>query len=270
MRDIGIHLRIEHSVLDVIRKAIELNLSTFQLFLIMQNTGKPIELSAEEIAQVREFSTRFPRVYVHGSYWINPASAMGVRQRALIKECALATALGFSHLVLHPGSMRGQDKPTALKALAKTLNDLAHRYPELTVIVENAAHGGQALGGDIADFVVLKELLKDPKRAVYCIDTAHAFVYGYDIRSDQQQDDFIGLLDQTIGLDSIGLIHLNDTKESLGSRIDQHACIDQGLIGLGALKRFISHPALCHVPIIMEMPVATQEDELRYIELVKE
>lgn len=270
MRDVGIHLRVEHSVLDVIKKALELNLTTFQLFLIMQNTGKPVELSPDEIDQVKSQAGRFNRVYVHGSYWINPASVMGVRQRALIKECSLASALGFTHLVIHPGSTRGQDNLSALRALARTLNDLARRYPQLTIVIENAAHGGQALGGDIADLGRLKDFLDNPDRAVYCIDTAHAFVYGYDIRSTQQQDDFIGLLDQALGLSSIGLIHLNDTSQQLGSRIDHHAAIDQGLIGLTALKRFISHPALCNVPIIMEMPVATREEEVRYINLVKE
>ena len=100
-------------------------------------------------------------------------------------------------------------------------------------------------------------------------DTAHAYSYGYDVAQSESQQAFINFLDATIGIERIKLIHLNDTVEQLGSFIDRHGIMGQGNIGEHALKNFAMHPALCTIPLLMELPELSIEQELLILEKVR-
>ena len=157
-----------------------------------------------------------------------------------------------------------------IDALAIALNHLFKQERDIILVLENSCHGNLAVGSDIIDFKLLLEKIDKPERINFCIDTAHAYSFGYNIADSAEQEKFIQLLDTTIGIDRIKLIHLNDTLEQLGSRIDRHAIIGEGVIGKDALYHFAMHPQLCHIPLLLELPELTIEEELVVLNKVRE
>lgn len=270
MREIGLHLRLTTSLIDVYNQAISLGLPAFQCFFIQQDSGHFYKLSPEELAACNAENHAFTHRYLHGSYWINLAAPFAHRQRAFKAELGQAQKLGFTHIILHPGSAKGAaDKNEAIKGLARILDAIVSMQTGIRIVLENVAHGGMAIGGDFQDFKLLKEYVKNPAQIFFCIDTAHAFSYGYDIANQQGQMAFIQTLKDTIGISSIALIHLNDTVENVGSKIDRHSFIGQGIIGLSALQSLVTHPDLLEIPLLMELPQATRNEEYEMLALVR-
>ncbi len=107
----------------------------------------------------------------------------------------------------------------------------------------------------------MRSKLDQPEKVGFCIDTAHAYAFGYNVADEQEQDAFIDLIGKTIGFDALSLIHLNDTKELLSSKRDRHDIIGQGMIGAHHLKRFMHHPKLVSVPVLLELPSLPEEEQ---------
>ncbi len=269
-RRIGLHVRVTRSILESIQKAQRLNLSSFQCFFILQATGRLVKVSEEETRSfVTIRRTYFDQLYVHGSYWINLASLGHNGYRSLERELELAKKLEFSHMILHPGTAKGaKERGEGIDALARALNKLLKTENDINIMLENTPHGNLSVGSDILDFKQLLGKLDYPEKISFCIDTSHAYSFGYDIAIDKQQDTFIDFLDNAIGIDRIKLIHLNDTKERLGSRIDRHAAVGDGIIGKAALKRFVTHTKLKHIPLLLEPPVLSEAREVALLDEV--
>lgn len=230
---IGLHIRLTGSVLELIHKAQRLQLPFFQCFFVLQATGRLIRVSKREVQSfVAARRQHFNDLFFHGSYWINLAGLLSNGYRSLERENRLAKRLAFTHMILHAGTAKGaREKCEGIDALACSLNTLFKTEQSIDVMLENTAHGNLAVGSDILDFQKLLGKIDQPERVSFCIDTAHAYSFGYDIIGDKKQDLFIDFLDNTIGLERIKMIHLNDTKEQLGSCIDRHAVIGEGRIG---------------------------------------
>jgi deoxyribonuclease-4 len=214
--------------------------------------------------------SRFNELFCHISYWVNLASLSSNGHLQLRREIALAKRLEFTHCVVHAGTAKGAiDKNEGIDALAKALNDLFRRERDISVLLENTCHANLAIGSDIRDFNMLLQKIDKPERISFCIDTAHAYSYGYNIADIGEHDAFIAFLDATIGIERIKLIHLNDTSEKLGSYIDRHGIVGQGRIGKQALKAFIMHPQLEHIPLIMELPDFPVDEELAILNNIR-
>jgi deoxyribonuclease-4 len=265
-----VHIRLTGSIVEVALKAKQYNVRFFQCFFVLQATGKLAHFSTKEIQEfVQLRRTYFDQLYLHGSYWINLASSYNAGIASLERELAYAKQLEFTHIILHPGSAKGfKTRLDGIDILAHHLNQLLKKERDIQFVLENTAHGNVSVGSDITDFAVLLQKMEEPERLAFCIDTSHAFAYGYDIVNDL--DGFIDLLDKTIGINTIVVIHMNDTKEKLGSHIDRHAIPGEGLIGDYALRRFIMHPRMQHIPVLMELPVLTEEKELEILHKVNE
>jgi len=268
---LGIHLRLKNSIVGIIEKAEQLEVPFFQLFFIVQSSGKMIKVSFDEINyflhKKRVFSTS---LFCHGSYWINLSSLENNGYYAFEKEILMAKKLEFSYFVLHAGTAKGaSDKKQGIDKLVKVLNRILKQEKDIVVLLENTCHGNLSVGSDIEDFALILENINKPERLGFCIDTAHAYSFGYNIVNNEEQDKFINFLDRVCGIERIKLIHLNDTKEKLGSLIDRHSLIGEGLIGLNALKRFVTHPKLAHVPLIMELPELSIEQELLILNKIR-
>jgi deoxyribonuclease-4 len=188
---------------------------------------------------------------------------------SLRREITLAKRLEFTHFLLHPGTAKGAtEKSQGIDALAFCLNDMLKKEQDIEIVLENTCQGKLAVGSDIFDFKVLLEKIDMPERIGFCIDTAHAHSFGYNITDDESQDAFIALLDKTISLERIKLLHLNDVHDACGSRKDRHAVIGEGAIGSNALKRFALHPQLQTIPFVLELPDMSVEQEKIAIEAV--
>lgn len=268
-RKIGLHLRLTKTINDLAERAALLKLPIFQCFFIHQNTNQFVALSDEEIAVfLNTWRKKFDQLYLHGSYWINLASS-STSNRILMRELDLAKKLEFTHIIMHPGSARRTGKKAdGIAAIARKLNSILAKENDITLVLENTAHSGHSIGGDLNDFLLLRERLDHPEKIKFCIDTAHAYSYGYDITQEKTQKHFIELIQKCIGFENLALIHLNDIAQECGSRIDRHEIIGEGKLG-AILPEFIQHEHLKNVPIIMELPVMGEEEEKEILEMVR-
>ncbi len=268
---VGLHARLDGPLDDIVQKALRLRLPFFQCFFVLLSTGKLIKLTKKQIDEFLAIRHKyFGNLYVHGSYWINLAGIKYNGHRALKRELDLAKKLAFTHMVLHPGSAKGaRDKLEGIDALARALNTLLMHEHEIKIVLENTAHGNMSVGSDINDFGLLLKKIDHPDKLFFSLDTSHAYSYGYDISLNEEQDAFIDLVDHTMGLDRVVLIHLNDSSQKCGSRIDRHAVPGEGRIGEPALKRFMLHKKLIGVPVILELPVLSEKDEETILQKVR-
>lgn len=264
MSKLGLHLRLTTNILELIQKALRLQLPFFQCFLLFQHTNKYVDLEAPDIHEYLLLRRdNFKQLFAHASYWINGANKTCDEHPLLKKELALAQQLEFTHLVLHPGSANGcSSKEAGIDNLARLLNNLLKKESDVQLVLENTAHGNLSIGSDLTDFRVLLEKLDKPEKIAFCIDTAHAYAFSYDLASKEGLEQFILLVEKYIGLSRLALIHLNDTREKCGSKIDRHALPIEGRIGRAQLQKIIQHPLLSHIPMLMELPLISEDQEI--------
>ena len=263
-------MRLTTTLSDLFDKAIAQGSQLVQCFFITQKNTY-LSLSSGEIELLREKRKKFfTYAYLHTSYWVNLAGARRNGWRTFMREIDLAWKIGFSHVVIHPGSGTGcATKDEAIECLARALNKAVDRYPEIMILIENTAHGKMSVGGDLKDFQKLLVLIEQPDRIGFCIDSAHAYSYGYDIRTFEGLCAFMQELEITIGMNRVKLLHLNDAQDACGSKLDRHAAPGSGLIGTEALKKFMNYPGLEKVPVIIEIPTMTDSQEQEVLTLVK-
>lgn len=268
MRKIGLHIRLQTTLLDSALRAQELGIPIFQCFFIHQITNQFIQPSEQEIQEFLKLRSGFEQLYLHGSYWINLASFTS-GNKILLREIELAKKLEFTHIILHPGSAKKvKDKREGIGVIAKNLNKILKTESTIKIVLENTAHAGLSIGGDLHDFKLLRERLDHPEKVFFCLDTAHAHSYGYDIGNEAMQEQFIDLVEQTIGIERVALIHLNDTGQQKGSRIDKHEIVGEGQLAR-ALPLFLKQPRMSNVPVIMELPVLEIDKEREVLAMVQ-
>jgi deoxyribonuclease-4 len=271
MRKIGLHVRLNHSLTDMIEQALRLKMDFFQCFMVLQGTGTIFTLDDFDVQSYLKLRREhFGDLYMHGSYWINLASISFAKHYSLQHELAMAKKLEFTHMVLHPGSAKGaQSKLEGIDAMARIINATLRTENSVKLVIENGAFGALSVGGDLIDFQLFLTKLDHPEKVLFCIDTAHAHSYGYNLIGAQAQNDFIALLDSTIGINNISLLHLNDTNELCGSKTDRHAVMGQGALGQDVLREFAMHEKLKHIPLLMELPTLSEDEELIILDKVR-
>lgn len=265
MKNVGLHLRLGRCFKDLFQSAQDLDLPFFQCFLL-KNDGKYINFNKKLQTIFNANRFKFKALYLHGSYYINLAMPSGYR--IALHELRWAKKLGFTHFILHPGAQVGNSREESLAKIGKTLNELIINDPEIIIVIENTAHSNKSIGGDIQELAIIKSYLQTPEKLKFCIDTAHAHSFGYKISTIEEQNLFLNEFDKYIGLDSVELIHLNDTCENLGSKIDKHSYLGVGALGLESLKTFSCNSKIFKIPTILELPVVNKDLELAAITTV--
>ncbi len=262
MRHSGLHMRLTTTVADVLKRAIEIKSSILQCFFIMQDSKKYVEYSSEKSAEIAILRKHFSALYVHGSYWINLAGKRNNGWRAFHRELALAKDFLFTHMVIHPGAATGcKTKQEGIECLARALNKILAKEHDIKLILENAAHGKMTVGGDLNDFKMLLSLSDYPEKLSFCIDTAHAHSYGYDLLSPEGRTFFMQEIERCIGKERLALLHLNDTTQARGSFIDQHAAVGEGVLGNETLQYVMNHSLFQDKPLILELPITYDEKQ---------
>lgn len=271
MRNLGLHIRWSESIFEVVWRAQELHLSTTQCFLTSESSGAYAQVSPEHQKDFRLLCSQagLKALFAHASYRINIADEKQ-HHYLLDREIALAEQLGFSHLILHPGASPLKSKRTeSIAMLARMLNALAKRELPVTIVLENVAFAGKALGGDLHDFYLVRERLEYPEKLFFCIDTAHAFSYGYDLISSAGREHFIEKIDTLIGCTQIAVLHGNDTNAARGSRMDSHAILGRGVLGEEAVKAIAMHQKLACVPLICELPSTDNQTQQAVVTMLR-
>ncbi len=202
----------------------------------------------------------------HSSYLINLAGKPEVRKKSLLaladeldrcRQCQIET------LVMHPGSC--EDESTGLAMVADSLNQCLAACPDgPMLLLETTAGAGKSLGGRFDQLAALLEMLTPAERFGVCLDTAHIFAAGYDIRTAHAYAETMKQFDDLIGIDRLRAIHVNDNVFPLGSKRDRHAHIGQGEIGLEAFACLVNDPRLADVPMILETPKEEDDNDTNW------
>ena len=244
------------------RYAKEWNCECIQIYVTLSRRWDVPDLLPEEIAEFESAWQESPvrQVVAHVPFLVNLASPDSVIWQKsisrLITEFSRCHKLGIPYLVLHPGSYRASTKETGIKRLIEALNVVFSRIddPSAKILLETTAGQGTMLGSRFEEIAYILESAEKPEFLGVCLDTAHIFIAGYDIRGYQKYKTVLKEFDKTIGIDKIKVIHLNDSKTKLGSRIDRHACIGEGNLGLEFFHAILRDSSFLNTPKILEIP----------------
>jgi deoxyribonuclease IV len=250
---IGIHTSIAGSFVNALEAARKLGCNAVQIFsgsprMWQGGPARIPELDAAAFRARRE-ELRLGPLVIHANYLINLASAQRMLQTRSIQafhdEIVRAMALGADFLVVHPGARREATTAQAIATIVESVKQAAKGAPigGLTILIENTAGMGSAVGSRLEEIGEILAGLKGlPVGA--CLDTAHLFAAGYDIKSEDGLAATIGQIDGAIGLENVPVFHANDSKVELGGRVDRHEHIGKGKIGAKAFARILQHPRL--------------------------
>ena len=203
---------------------------------------------------------KFAAVFAHSGYLINLGAApSGNRDKSLeslAQEITFATALDLPFIVLHPGAHLGAGEEAGIARIVDGLNEAfrATKKSRVRIALENTAGQGSCLGNRIEHLAAIYDAVERPERLGLCIDTAHLFASGYDIRTPAGWDGAMNSIDKLIGRREILAFHLNDSKTDLGSRVDRHEHIGRGKIGREAFRYLVNDPRFVDTPGCLETP----------------
>jgi deoxyribonuclease-4 len=279
---IGIHASIAGSYLNALESARKLGCNALQIFSVsprMWQAGSARIPDVDAAAfRARRAELGLGPLVIHANYLINLAAAQPMLRTRSIQafhdELVRGVALGADFLVVHPGS-RGEATPEqAVATVIESVKQGSKRISlgNLRILIENTAGMGAAVGARLEELAEILAGLKNvPAEA--CIDTAHLFAAGYDIKSETGLTSTIDLIEGTIGLERVPVIHANDSKIPLGGRVDRHENIGEGKIGAEAFARILTHPRLgASAPqgltgraFVLETPIDQPGDDRRNV-----
>jgi deoxyribonuclease IV len=273
---IGIHTSIAGDIAGALDIAHGLGANALQIFSSSprmwsrENDSSRIQAADATRFRARRLELGLGPLVIHDNYLINLASPERVLRTRSIQafhgELVRALALGADFLVAHPGACCGATMPDAIAAIADGLRQAARglKLDGLRILLENTAGQGSSVGSQFEELRAILNLCRDLPMGV-CIDTAHIFAAGHDIRTSQGLDDALKHVDATIGLANVYVIHANDSKTPLASRVDRHHHIGKGHIGLEAFGRVLNHPLLAGRAFILETPIDKPGDDRRNV-----
>lgn len=261
-RPIGVHVRLHNGLEDVIEAVQRLSVQVAQSFLITESNDYIFlkDRLMQEFVQVKKDLDFL--YFVHAAYWSGLHDRKSKMFASLQQETEIAQDLQSNGIVIHVGARKaGMSKKDRPLYVAECVNLLTDKYPDIKIILENSPHAGRNFGGDLQDFQDLMHHVEKKDRVGFCIDTAHAFVFGYDIAHEENMRDFLDLISQLISKDQLSLLHFNDSQDRCGSYIDKHEVPGDGLIGKKALKECMNSELFKDIPIIIELPGACEKKD---------
>lgn len=258
MLKIGCHLSAAKGYTAMARDALSIRANTFQFFTRNPRGGKARTLNPDDEAvflSLMEENSMGP-VVAHAPYTMNVCSANEKTREfgrsVLADDLARLERLTGVLYNFHPGSHVGQGAETGIELIAGALNDTLTPEQHTTVLLETMAGKGSEVGRSFKELRAILDRVERSEKMGVCLDTCHIFDAGYDIVKNPE-----GVLeefDRVIGLSRLKAIHLNDSKNPLGSRKDRHELVGEGQIGFEAILRFAQNPAVRNLPLILETP----------------
>ena len=262
---LGCHLSIAGGAYRALESARRYGLSTVALFVRNQRQWRAPALADDQAAlfQKTRGELAISPVIAHGSYLVNLAGEGKFSEpsaKATADELDRCGRMGIEFLVMHPGTHA--DAVAGISLLTDRLNQIvaACRHESVKVLLETTAGQGGNLGWSFEQLAEMLARLRPAKRFGVCLDTCHVFAAGYDIRTPQAYRRTMKQFDSIVGMDRLGVIHVNDSKRELGSRVDRHEHIGQGKIGLRGLANFVRDERLARTPFILETPKGLDPD----------
>ena len=255
---LGAHLSASKGYVHMLREAQSIGANTFQFFTRNPRGGA---VKAQDPADVAAFlqgaqAADFGTVLAHAPYTMNPCAAkedLRTFARNTMKEdLARLELLPDVMFNFHPGSHVKQGVEIGIPLIADALNDILSAGGKTLVLLETMAGKGSEVGRSFEELRAILDRVEQKERMGVCLDTCHVYDGGYDIIGDL--DGVLQVFDDIIGLDRLKAIHLNDSKNPIGSHKDRHEKIGEGTLGLAGIANIINHPKLCHLPFYLETP----------------
>jgi len=266
---LGTHKSIAGGYHNALITAQEHGCDTVQIFTKNNNqwAGKPLTAADTTLfrEKLAEFKLQLPMA--HDAYLINLASPDEALYRrsldAFVHEVERAEALGLTYLVTHPGTPTDGDREAGLRRVALALDETHRRCPKFHVMVllETTAGQGNSVGHRFEDLACILDSVKKPDRLGVCLDTCHVFAAGYPLAPYSAYEATMAEFERLIGLSKLRAFHLNDSLKPLGSRVDRHAHIGEGCLGLEPFRLLLNDPRFCSHPMILETPKEGPNDE---------
>ncbi len=275
----GIHTSIAGALEKSAFKAHELGANTFQIFSSSPRQWKASLPAAPGIAALRRAREKYDLtpLVIHDNYLINLASAYEHVRKLSVEafrgELTRAIAIGAEYLVAHPGNYKSCTIEQGILNFIQGVTEAARglRFENLTLLIENTVGAGAQLGGRFEELHVMREYgAKMTDLPIgFCLDTCHLLASGYDVASGEGLKETLDEADRLLGLDNVPVIHANDSKGALNSRIDRHENIGEGYIGLEGFRRILAEPRLRSKAFILETPVEKDGDDRRNLDTLK-
>ncbi len=274
---LGVHTSIAGGLSKAIDRALDLGCDCVQIFARNPRSwaSKPLPPAEARLFRERRRLSKLWPVAVHTNYLINLCSPdddiFGKSLTLFKKELSTAEDIGADFLVTHLGSPQEMGRQFAVLRILSAFRDFAGTKlgKKTTILLENTSGAGAAFGSDLKEIARIIEGAKLLNiNAGLCFDTCHAFAAGYPLKAGGVKR-LLSIIDKEIGLKSLKLIHLNDSRGAFSSRLDRHEHIGKGKIGLDAFKEFLTHPKISPIPMILETPKKTEEDDPMNLKAVK-
>lgn len=270
MKYFGAHVSASGGVENAPRNAHAIGATAFALFTKNQRQWVAKPLSEAEIAAFRntceELGYSAAQILPHDSYLINlghpEQEALEKSRAAFLDEMQRCEQLGLDRLNFHPGSHLKQiSEEESLDRIAESINLALDRTHGVMAVIENTAGQGSNLGFRFEHLRYLIDRVEDKSRVGVCIDTCHAFAAGYDLRTAEACEATFAEFERVVGFRYLKGMHLNDAMKILGSRVDRHTPLGDGMIGIECFRYIARDPRFEGIPLILETP-----DESRWPE----
>ena len=258
MLHIGCHLSSSKGFAAMGKTALSICADTFQFFTRNPRGGKAKAVDPEDALALRSICAEhnFAPLLAHAPYTMNPCAAdehlIEFAHMVMEGDLAMLEHVPGNMYNFHPGSHVKQGSEVGVAKIAAMLNSVLFADMHTTVLLETMAGKGSEVGRSFEELASILDKVQLNAKLGVCLDTCHVFDGGYDIVNDLEG--VLEQFDKLIGLDKLHAIHINDSKNTLGSHKDRHACIGEGNIGLAALSAVTNHPQLKHLPFYLETP----------------
>ena len=264
---LGAHVSIAGGVDKAPKRGRELTCGCIQIFSKNQSQWRAKPLTKEAILGFKQglAENDIGGVLIHSSYLINLASPDGKKHEmsmdAFLDEIDRVDQLGVKQFVFHPGSHMGEGEDKGLMKIAESLNVIIDSRPDsgVKILLENTAGQGTNLGYRFEHLAKIIDMVEDKGRMGVCFDTAHGFASGLDLRTREGYENVWKSFDDIIGIERLKAFHLNDSKKDLGTRVDRHEHIGQGLIGLDAFRFLLNDVRFSGMCMYLETPQGEDE-----------
>jgi deoxyribonuclease-4 len=273
---IGFHAPITGGLHQALLTSRDLGCDTVQIFSRNPRGWKAKPLSPEDVKTFRSVrrATKISPVAIHANYLINLAAAddemRGKSIESFREEVERGLLLGANYLIFHPGSARGSCEADGIDTCIRSLK-IACAGLDLgafRILLENTAGQGECIGHRFEHLGAIIKACPELRLGV-CLDTAHAFTAGYDLREEDGLRAMVQSLEKTVGTKKVRAIHFNDSRAEYNTRVDRHWHIGEGHIGKDALRRVAQHPKLAHAAFILETPYKLPADNMPNINALR-
>ena len=275
---IGCHVSISGSIDKSVDNAVERKCSAFQIFTRNPRGWHAKELTNEDIDnfKLKLKSSKIDRLATcaHMPYLPNLATPKdeGFEKsvKTLVGEVERCAQLGIPYLVTHLGSHLGTGEEAGIKRLVEGLTKAGKTKNDVMILLENTAGQKNSVGSDFKQLGEIFKQLKPAKKFGVCLDTCHAFVAGYDLKTEENVKKTFAEFDKHVGIDHLKILHLNDARGELGCNLDRHYHLGLGGIGEKGIKSVIKFANNKKIPIILETPIDDDRDDFENVRIAKE